>query len=103
VQTDELDDRPLWLSEHYWPDLDDASALALASRARAVRGPVRWLSTLLVPGQRTAFALFAGHTAAEVEQALRATGARSDRLERVLRLAAADPSCALGTRKRDLS
>jgi hypothetical protein len=103
VQTDDLAGRALWLSEHYWPDLDDVATLAMASRARAVRGPVRWLSTLLVPGQRTAFALFAARSAAEVEMALRATGARADRLEQVLRLAATDPSRAPGTRKKDHS
>jgi hypothetical protein len=103
VQTDDPGDRPLWLSEHYWPDLDDVLALGLASRTRAVRGPVRWLSTLLVPGQRTAFALFAARSAAEVDQALRATGAPADRVEQVLRLAAADPSRATGTRKKDYS
>lgn len=80
----------LWLAEHYWPDLDDAAALARAARAERVARPVRWVTSLLVPGQRTVFGLFTAHGEADVVRALAEVDEAADRVDVVLHLPAAD-------------
>lgn len=79
----------LWLTEHYWPDLDPAPALARAARAQGVGRPVRWVASLLVPGQCTAFGLYAAVDEADVVRALAAVDESADRVDVVLHLPAA--------------
>jgi hypothetical protein len=93
VQTDPLaagvGDR-LWLTEHYWPDLGADPALARAARAQRVGPPVRWVASLLVPGQRTVFGLFAATAEADVVRALAEVDEAADRVDVVLHLPATD-------------
>ena len=79
----------LWLAEHYWPDLDEAATLGRASRARQVEPPVRWVTSLLLPAQRTVFGLFRASGPADVVRALAQVGVVADRVDRVLHLPAA--------------
>jgi len=79
---------PLWLSEHYWPDLVDGLVLGRAQRTAMVARPVGWLGTIVVPAQQTAFGLFTGPSAREVEQALLAAGPGADRVSAALHVTA---------------
>jgi hypothetical protein len=88
VQLPALTSAPLWLSEHYWPDLVDGLVLTQAQRTALVGYPVHWLATIVVPGQQTAFGLFTGPTSHDVERALLAAGPGADRVSAALRVTA---------------
>lgn len=90
MQIPALTSAPLWLSEHYWPDLADGLVLTQAQRTAMVGHPVRWLATLIVPGEQTAFGLFTGPTSHQVERALRAAGPGADRVSAALHVTAAE-------------
>lgn len=92
MQIPALTSVPLWLSEHYWPDLVDGLVLTQAQRTAMVGHPVRWLATLVVPGQQTAFGLFTAPTSDDVERALTAAGPGADRVSAALRMTAAHPT-----------
>ena len=79
-----LTSAPLWLSEHYWPDLADGLVLTQAQRTAMVGRPVHWLATIVVPGQQTAFGLFTGPSSRDVERALLAAGQGADRVSAAL-------------------
>jgi len=84
VQLPDITSAPLWLSEHYWPDLVDGLVLGQAQRTAMVAGPVGWLGTIVVPAQQTAFGLFTGPSSREVERALLAAGPGADRVSAAL-------------------
>jgi hypothetical protein len=90
VQFPALTSAPLWLSEHYWPDLTDGLVLTQAQRTAMVGPPVRWLATLVLPGEGTAFGLFTSPSLHDVEQALRAAGPEADRVSAALSVTATD-------------
>jgi hypothetical protein len=90
VQIPALTSRPLWLSEHYWPGLADGLVLAQVQRCALVPDGVRWLATVVVPGQQTAFGLFTALDGSDVERALTVAGARSDRVSAALQVTAAE-------------
>jgi hypothetical protein len=90
VQIPALTSAPLWLSEHYWPDLADGLVLTQAQRTAMVGRPVHWLATIVVPGQQTAFGLFTGPSCRDVERALLAVGPGADRVSAALRVTADD-------------
>jgi len=98
VQIPALTSEPLWLSEHYWPDLVEGLVLTQAQRTAMVGHPVRWLGTLVLPGQQTAFGLFTGPTSEDVERALRAAGPGVDRVSAALHVTAPDRSQPRRTR-----
>lgn len=91
MQIPALTTAPLWLSEHYWPGLVDGLVLSQAQRTALVGHPVRWLATLVVPGQGTAFGLYGAPTSADVAHALTAAGAGADRVSAALRVTADRP------------
>ena len=84
MQLPALTSAPLWLSEHYWPDLVDGLVLGQAQRTAMVTGPVGWLGTIVVPAQQTAFGLYTGPSSREVERALLAAGPGADRVSAAL-------------------
>ena len=88
MQLPDITSAPLWLSEHYWPDLVDGLVLGQAQRTAMVTGPVGWLGTIVVPGQQTAFGLFTGPSSREVERALLAAGPGADRVSAALHVTA---------------
>jgi hypothetical protein len=88
VQIPTLTSAPLWLSEHYWPDLVDGLVLGQAQRTAIVGRPVGWLGTIVVPAQQTAFGLFTGPSSREVERALLAAGPGADRVSAALHVTA---------------
>ncbi len=90
VQIPALTSAPLWLSEHYWPDLVDALVLTQAQRTAMVGRPVHWLGTIVVPDQQTAFGLFTGPSSRDVERALLAAGPGADRVSAALHVTADD-------------
>ncbi len=90
MQIPALAGTPLWLSEHYWPDLADGLVLAQAQRTATVGRPVRWVTTLVVTGQQTAFGLFTAPTSDDVGQALVAAGPGADRISAALCVTPAD-------------
>ncbi len=90
MQIPALTSAPLWLTEHYWPDLVDGLVLTQAQRTATVGHPVRWLTTLVVPDQQTAFGLFTAPTSDDVVRALQAAGPGADRVSVALRVTAAD-------------
>lgn len=91
--------RRLWLAEHYWPDLDGVAALARTARVQDVGPPVRWVASLLLPGQRTAFGLFAAGDRVEVVQALAEVRETADRVDLALQVPAVDRLRATNGRK----
>ena len=88
VQLPHITSAPLWLSEHYWPDLVDGLVLGQAQRTAIVGRPVGWLGTIVVPSQQTAFGLFTGPSSREVERALLAAGPGADRVSAALHVTA---------------
>ena len=88
MQIPVLTSAPLWLSEHYWPDLADGLVITEAQRTAMVGRPVSWLATIVVPGQQTAFGLFTGPSSRDVERALLAAGPGADRVSAALRVSA---------------
>ena len=79
---------PLWLSEHYWPDLVDGLVLGQAQRTAMVGRPVHWLGTIVVPAQQTAFGLYSGPSSRDVERTLLAAGSGADRVSAALHVTA---------------
>ncbi len=90
MQLPDITSAPLWLSEHYWPDLVDGLVLGQAQRTAMVAGPVGWLGTIVVPAQQTAFGLFTGPSSRDVERALLAAGPGVDRVSAAWRVTADD-------------
>jgi hypothetical protein len=84
VQIPALIGAPLWLTEHYWPDLSDGLVLLQAQRTTMVGHPVHWLTTVVVPGQHTALGLFTAPAPDDVRRALRAAGPGADRVSAAL-------------------
>lgn len=80
---------PLWLTEHYWPDLSDGLVLLQAQRTTMVGHPVHWLTTVVVPGQQTVLGLFTAPRSDDVQRALRAAGPGADRVSAALHMTAA--------------
>jgi hypothetical protein len=91
VQLPDITSAPLWLSEHYWPDLADGLLLGQAQRTAIVGRPVHWLGTIVVPAQQTAFGLYSGPSSREVEHTLRAAGSGADRVSAALHVTADHP------------
>ena len=92
MQIPALTSAPLWLSEHYWPALTDGLVLAQAQRTAMVGLPVRWLATVVVPGQQTALGLFTAPGSGDVERALRAAGSDPDRVTAALHVTGTTPT-----------
>lgn len=88
VRTPALTSSQVWLTEHYWPDLVDGLVLTQAQRTSMVGGSVRWLATIVLPGEQTAFGLFTGPSSRDVERALLAAGPGADRVTAALRVTA---------------
>ena len=101
MQIPALTSRPLWLSEHYWPGLADGLVLAQVQRCALVPDGIRWLATVVVPGQDSAFGLFAAGDGTDVERALAIAGARSERISPALHVTAAEGSTAVLGRAQD--
>lgn len=91
MQNPDLTSAPLWLSEHYWPDLAERGLLTRVRRTALVGQPVHWLATIVVPAQQTVFGLFTGPSSRDVERALIAAGPGSDRVSAALHVTADHP------------
>jgi len=59
--------QPIWVTEHYWPDVADELVLAQAQRLALVGD---WWGTIVLPGQQTVFGLFISDGPEEVRTAL---------------------------------
>jgi hypothetical protein len=88
---------PTYLVECYWPGLTveavaaaDARARERAAVLRAQGSSVRFLGSLLVPGDEVAFFQFGGASADEVTRAAREAGLPLDRVVASLRLDATE-------------
>lgn len=58
---------PIWVTEHYWPDVAEELVLAQAQRLAGVPG---WWGTIVLPGQQTVFGLFMSDGPDELRAAL---------------------------------
>jgi hypothetical protein len=83
-----LDVGPVWLTEHYWPGVAEELVLAQAQRLGHVCG---WLTTIVMPGQQTAFGLYAALGADDVRKALASVGSRAAAISPGWRLTPAPP------------
>jgi len=54
-QAGAMTSQPIWVTEHYWPDVADELVLAQAQRLAQVP---TWWGTVVLPGQQTVFGLF---------------------------------------------
>jgi len=59
--------QPIWVTEHYWPDVAEELVLAQAQRLALVSG---WWGTIVLPGQQTVFGLFLSDGPDDVRAAL---------------------------------
>lgn len=59
--------QPIWVTEHYWPDVADELVLAQAQRLALVGD---WWGTVVLPGQQTVFGLFLSNGPDDVRTAL---------------------------------
>jgi len=66
--------QPIWVTEHYWPDVADELVLAQAQRLAQVP---TWRATIVLPGQQTVFGLFLADGPDEVRTAVARVAAAS--------------------------
>ena len=59
--------QPIWVTEHYWPDVAEELVLAQAQRLARVSD---WWGTIVLPGQQTVFGLFLSSGPEELRAAL---------------------------------
>ena len=99
MQIPPLASAPLWMSEHYWPGLVDGLVLAQAQRTALVQPPAKWVATVVVPGEQTAFGLFMAPDESHLREALAVAGVTADRLSAALQLTATEMPSAASRRR----